>query len=287
MRGIAAMSLGSYSAGKLFRVFLRLAVAEAEFRLMELRRNKQYTIITLSWPYLMMLSIYILGTSYGSIDYYRHVTGVEDPLIFLAVASAVAFTAVGIIDYTSNSLLWHRWLGTLPYVILASPRFTVYLLASGTALTVFSVAINYVSIVPLILVLGGLDSFFRLMVIVAIVLLGMIPLMGIAIVASLLSIVAREEGNVLGFLNPLLLLLSGVFYPVELLPRILEWASKIIPVTYVVESAKLVSGFDAPGVKVIYIVLYAFALMSLLYNVGGVLALEYLEKVAQRRGVSS
>lgn len=234
----------------------------------------------------MMVSIYILGTSYGSIEYYKAVTGVKDPLIFLAVASAVAFTAVGIIDYTSNSLLWHRWLGTLPYVILSSPRFSIYLLASGTTLTIFSIAINYVSIAPLILLLGGLDSFLRLMAIVAIVFLGMIPLMGIAVVASLLSIVAREEGNVLGFLNPLLLLLAGVFYPVELLPRLLEWASRAIPVTYVVESAKLVSGFDAPGVKLLYIVLYAFALMSLVYNVGGLLALEYLEKIAQRRGVS-
>ncbi|MCE4604755.1 MAG: ABC transporter permease [Aeropyrum sp.] len=275
------MPLGEHA-----RIFATIVKAEASFRIMELKRNPIFTILSLVWPYLMLVSIYVLGTSYGSIERFEAAMKVDDPILFLAVASAIAFTAVGVIDYTTNSILWHRWLGTLPYVIMSTPSFTAYMIASGIVVTGFAIAMNYISISPLILVIGGFESFYKLMIIVGIALLGMVPLAGIAAVAGLLSIIVKEEGNVLGFLNPLLLLVSGVFYPIEILPRILALMSKLVPVTYLVETAKLVAAFQATEVKIIYIALYVFGLMAIVYNLGGGMVIAMLERHAQKRGVS-
>ncbi|MCE4617842.1 MAG: ABC transporter permease [Desulfurococcales archaeon] len=259
--------------------------AELYLQISWLRSNRILFALQLFWPYTAILVIYVMGSAYGSVENLASALGVEDPLLYIVAASAIMFAASGIIDQTASVALWHRWLGTLPYIYTSTPSFTRYLLVSGLTSSLFQSAFNFLALAPAAFIIGGLSSGLRLFLVFAVMIIGALPLIGLGITAAIASILAREEGNVLSFLNPLLVFLGGVFYPIEILPRILQEASTIIPVRYVVDAARLAAGFQTPTGQGILLILYSLALLILLYNGLASLGVSRLERATRKRGL--
>ncbi len=259
--------------------------AELYLQLYWIRNNRVMAVLQVVWPYASILVLYTLGTAYGSLENLSRVLGVEDPLVYIVAASAVMFAASSIVDNISNVGLWQRWLGTLTYVYSGVPSYPKYLIASGVASSLFQAGFTFLALAPAALAIGGLDSGLRLLLVFAVMLFGSLPLVGLGVAAALLSVMFREETNVFSFLNPLLVFLGGVFYPVEVLPRILQHMSTLVPVKYVVDAARIASGFQTPEGSGLLLVLYALALLSILYNLLALAGIPGLERRARRRGV--
>ena len=249
-----------------------------------IKGNRWLAGLWLLWPYMAVVVLYVLGTSYGSLENLAKSLGVDDPILYLFAASNIAFAATGIIDTVVGIATWHRWIGTLPYVYLQPNRFSSYLVVSGLASSLFNIMENYLAILPGVLIYSGLRGGIGLTVVLLVLVIGSLPLVGIAVAAALASLIAREEGNVLSFLNPLLLLLSGVFYPVEVLPRLLQALSAAVPVTYVVQAARLAASFSHGPGAALYYAAYTLGLMIVVYNTLSLAVIELGEKSARSRG---
>ncbi|MEB3774785.1 MAG: ABC transporter permease [Desulfurococcales archaeon] len=249
------------------------------------RSNRVMLVLSFLWPYATVLVLLALGSSYGSLEEWRRSMGVEYPLIYLFAASAVAFASAGIIESASGVALWHRWVGTLPYVYLAPAGFPRYLLASGVANSLVMALIDFTAVAPAVVLLGGLEGGVRLLLVLLVMVIGSLPLVGIAILASLASLMAREEGNIIYFVNPLLLLASGIFYPLEVLPRLLRLASEVLPVTYVVEAARIASTYTTGLGRAVLGVAYTLAVMTVIYNMVSLYLIGSGERGVRRRGV--
>ncbi len=250
-----------------------------------LRGNRWLATLWVLWPYMAVIVLYVLGTSYGSLSNLARSVGVDDPILYLFAASNIAFTASGLIDTVTGIATWHRWIGTLPYVYLQPNRFSSYLVVSGMASSLFNILLNYLALLPGVIVYSGMRGGMGLTIVLLVLVLGSLPLVGIAVAAALASLIAREEGSILSFLNPFLLLLSGVFYPVTILPRILQLLSTIVPVTYVVKAARLASSFKHGPGAALYFAAYTLGLMIIVYNTMSLAVVERGEKSARSRGV--
>jgi ABC-2 type transport system permease protein len=67
----------------------------------------------------------------------------------------------------------------------------------------------------------------------AILLLASVSFFGIGMMTAVLPLISPEKGAQLGFVaQGLLLVVSGVYYPVSVLPDWMQWVSKISPATY-------------------------------------------------------
>ncbi len=261
-----------------------IARAELLIHLWWLKNNKPLLVLWFLWPYLTALFILALGTAYGKLEEFRETMGVASPILYVFVGSAVVFASASIVDIAASVALWHRWIGTLPYIYLAPIRFNLYLVLSGVVGGLFMVSQNFIAIAPVVLILEGLLGGLRLLAVLSVMVLGMVPLIGIAVVAAVLTIAARVETNVVSFINPLLLLVSGIFYPVEILPRVLRALSEVVPVTYVVESAKIISTYTYPPGSLIVYIAAILATMALAYNGWSALVVSRSEKYIRRKG---
>ena len=62
---------------------------------------------------------------------------------------------------------------------------------------------------------------------------------GIGMMTAVLPLISPEKGTQLGFIaQGLLLVVSGVYYPVTMLPQWMQWLSVISPATYTLEGAR-------------------------------------------------
>ncbi len=262
-------------------------VARAEFyaNLYWMKNNKGLLIAMVVWPYIMVALVMGLGYLIGSPEVYARRMGISNPALFMLSASVVAMSSVTIIDTVAGYTLYNRWLGTLNYILLTPMKTPKLLIAAGLPTALLGPAITVSSVMPAAVYFEGASGALRLAVMYLIIIAGMVPLIGISVIAASLLLIVREESNVINSLVPFLLLVSGVFYPVGILPGALQAVANAVPVKYVVDAAKLVSRLSTGVGAHLFMVLYILALMGVAYNLTAFLFVGKVDAKAKSRGV--
>ncbi len=262
-------------------------IVRAEFfaNLYWMKNNKGLLVAMVVWPYLMVALVMGLGYVFGSPEIYAERMGISNPALFMLSASVVAMSSVTIIDTVAGYTLYNRWLGTLNYILLTPIRTPRLLIAAGLPTALFGPAITVTSVMPAAIYFQGVSGLLNLGAIYFMIILGMIPLLGISVIAASLLLIVKEESNIVNSLVPFLLLVSGVFYPVGVLPHALQLVARAVPVKYVVDAAKLLSALSTTSGAALFTVLYILAFMGVAYNLAAFLLVGKVDAKAKARGV--
>jgi ABC-2 type transport system permease protein len=163
-----------------------------------------------------------------------------DRVTTILLVGAVIWAYLGIIfEILTETVAWERWEGTIEYTFMAPLSRPVHLLGMGLF------AIGY-GVVRAVLLFGVVAAFFSLHLpdanyTAALVLLvvASISFIGIGMMTAVLPLISPEKGTQLGFVaQGVLLVISGVYYPVSVLPTWMEWLSKISPATYALRGCR-------------------------------------------------
>ncbi len=159
--------------------------------------------------------------------------------LYLLVGTLVWSYLSQIFYVISEMVAWERWEGTIEYTFMAPSSRLTHLV--GTSLF----AIVY-GIVRTLLILGAAALFFELDLAQANLgaaslwlLVGSISFTGFGILAAVMPLLFPERGvQMTNVVAALLLLISGVYYPVEVLPGWLQLLAKASPATYVIRGMR-------------------------------------------------
>jgi ABC-2 type transport system permease protein len=163
-----------------------------------------------------------------------------DRVTTILLVGAVIWAYLGIIfEILTETVAWERWEGTIEYTFMAPLSRPVHLLGMG----VF--AIGY-GVVRAVLLFGVVAAFFSLHLpnadyVAALVLLvvASISFIGIGMMTAVLPLISPEKGTQLGFVaQGVLLVVSGVYYPVSVLPGWMQALAKISPATYALRGCR-------------------------------------------------
>jgi ABC-2 type transport system permease protein len=155
-------------------------------------------------------------------------------LTTVLLIGAVIWAYLGIIfEILTETVAWERWEGTIEYTFMAPLSRPIHLTGMG----LFAVAYG---VVRASLIFGVVAAFFSLHMphadfATALVLLGIasISFIGIGMMTAVLPLISPEKGMQLGFMaQGIMLVVSGVYYPVSVLPGWLQAISTMSPATY-------------------------------------------------------
>lgn len=143
----------------------------------------------------------------------------------------------------SSSIAYERWEGTLEYTFMAPVKRLVHL--TGVSLT----ALLY-SLVRTLVVLAGLLLFTDLNFaganlggVLVVLLVSTLAFVGLGLMAAVLPVMSPERGaEATHIFQGSLLLVSGVYYPVEVLPKWLQPFSMLSPATYTLSACRKLVG---------------------------------------------
>jgi ABC-2 type transport system permease protein len=153
---------------------------------------------------------------------------------------AVVWAYLGVLfEFLMETVAWERWEGTIEYTFMAPLSRAMHLAGQG----VFAISYGLLRAVFLFVAcalffdLSMPDAnFFGAFVVLAI---ASISFIGIGVMTSVLPLISPEKGTQLGFVaQGTLLVVSGVYYPVEVLPGWMQAIAKISPATYALEGAR-------------------------------------------------
>ena len=141
------------------------------------------------------------------------------------------------------SIAYERWEGTLEYTFMAPVSRLVHLLG----ISLFSL-LN--SLVTTVIVLTGLMSFTALTLrgvnlfgVVVVLAVSTVAFVGLGLIAAVFPVMSAERGaEATHIFQGSLLLVSGVYYPVDVLPKWMQPLSAISPATYTLSACRKLFG---------------------------------------------
>lgn len=214
---------------------IRASYAFVERNINLIKRYWSWEIVWLVYSVADSLAVSFIGLGMGVI------TGAQNAnldthylVLYLLIGTLVWRFLSSIFYWMTNLINIERWEGTIEYTLMAP----IHRLTHMAGQTLFAVGYS-LFFTGVILVITSLIFHIDLAQAnlwggVLILIAGSLSFVGIGVMASILPLLFPERGEQMTHVFiALLLLISGVYYPVEVLPAFLQKLSVFSPATYV------------------------------------------------------
>jgi ABC-2 type transport system permease protein len=245
------------------------------------RRYVWWEIAFFIWTVANTLTIVFIAKGIdaagGTIDVERTTT--------VLLIGAVIWAYLGIIfEILTETVQWERWEGTIEYTFMAPLARPVHLAGMG----VFAVVYGVVRAAFLFFVVAAMfglalphANFASAVLVLAV---ASVSFVGIGMMTAVLPLISPEKGVQLGFIaQGILLVVSGVYYPVDVLPGWMQALATISPATYALEGIRAAI-LDGAGVADVWDDIWPLLLIGALAVPLGLEVFRRGERYAKRHG---
>lgn len=209
----------------------------------------------------------------------------DERLLMVLVIGTIFWSYLAIVfEFIAEAVQWERWEGTLEYTFMAPVRRYAQLLGAAFYAVLFGLVHTVFVLLALVLFfdLDLTNANFPTAIMFS--LLGTVSFIGIGIAASVLPLMYVERGAQMVFvLQSVLLLISGVYYEIEVLPDWMQFLSQFSPATYVLDGVRA-SLIDGVGIDQLLHDVWPLLIMALVFIPAGLWAFGRAERYAKRTG---
>jgi ABC-2 type transport system permease protein len=205
-------------------------------------------------------------------------------VLFLLLGTLVWAYLSAVLDDISLVITWERWEGTIEHTLMAPVPRALHLIGMsvfGVMHAVVRTLLIFAIAVPFFTVDLGDANWFAAAVVLAV---GSVSVAGLGILAGVLPLLYPERGTQMSFmLQAIILLVSGVYYSVEVLPDWLRLFSYISPATYLLDGIRAAI-IDGEGLSGVWDELLILAGFGVLLVPGGIAVFALAERYAKKTG---
>jgi ABC-2 type transport system permease protein len=211
-------------------------------------------------------------------------TDTERLMTFLLIGALIWSYLSMIFDVLSETVQWERWEGTIEYTFMSPTSRVTHLLGMGVYAVVYGIARTAV-VLGVAMLAFDLDlsdaNYWAAMVVLAVC---SISLVGFGVVAAVMPLLSPEKGQQVTYIvSALLLLVSGVYYPVKVLPEWMQVIAQYSPVTYALEGSRAALQ-DGVGLSQLWGSIWPLLIMGAVFVPMGLFVFHLGESYAKRTG---
>jgi ABC-2 type transport system permease protein len=202
------------------------------------KRYWGWEMVWLAYGVVNTLAITFIAEQVG----YVGIAGAEEVralVLFLLTGTLVWAYIQAVLDDVSMVIIWERWEGTIEHTLMAPVPRWMHLL--GIASFGIMHALVRTSLIFLLAIpFFSVDmSHANLPAAALVIALGSVSVVGIAILGGVLPLLYPERGAQMTFmLQSAILLVSGVYYTVDVLPGWLQALAVVSPATYILDGIR-------------------------------------------------
>jgi len=222
---------------------LRAAYAFVERNANLIKRYWAWEMVWLAYSLVNALSITFIGKAFGN----------TTTILFLLVGTLVWHYLAMVFDLISESIQWERWEGTIEYTFMAPVSRLTHLLGQSAFAVLYGV-------LHTIVILGVISLFFQIdlshanfVSMLLLIVTGSLSFIGLGMLAAVLPLLSPEKGmQMTNIIKAFVLLVSGVYYDISVLPEWLQHLARISPAYYMLVGMRsaLIEGTSVGGLLV-------------------------------------
>ena len=209
---------------------------------------------------------------------------VRELVLFLLIGTLVWAYLSAVLDDMSLVITWERWEGTIEHTLMAPVPRAVHLVgmsAFGVLHATARTLLILVCSVPFFSLTFEGASWPAALAVMAV---GSVSLVGLGILTGILPMLYPERGEQMSFMaQAIVLLVSGVYYSVDVLPGWLQAFSLLSPATYILDGIRGAI-IDGEGISSQGGNLLALAVFGAVTVPGALLAFNAAERWAKKTG---
>jgi ABC-2 type transport system permease protein len=225
-----------------------LAYAFVEREIALSKRYWAWEIVWLVYGVVTSLSVAYIGLAAPAISGGQVDEAAISRFVLYLLVGTIAWRFLGIIfENIGEVIAWERWEGTIEYTFMSPvPRLT-HLLGMCAATLVRALAFS-IAILGCVTLFVPVDlSHANVVSAVVLLAVGALAFIGLGIASAAFPLMWTEKGLQMAYIvQAVVLLVSGVYYPVSVLPAWMQVLSTISPATYVIRGMRsaLMDGAD-------------------------------------------
>lgn len=205
-------------------------------------------------------------------------------ILFLAIGTLVWGYLNSVFANVAETIAWERWEGTIEYTMMAPVSRLTHMLGMSLFAIVYG-------IIRSVILFGVLAAFFDIDLGQAnmagaalVIVVGSISFIGFGIMGAVLPLLFPEKGEQMTFIiSSILLLVSGVYYPVDVLPGWMQALSSLSPATYVLDTMRA-AVLDGTSTVTLLGDLIPVGIIAIVSIPLGMAVFQYFERYAKRTG---
>ena len=249
------------------------------------RRYWVWEVVWFLYSVATVLSVGYLASGLGAIGAGETADGVRRAQVYLLVG-ALLWTFMSLLFHeTSFAIAWERWEGTIEYTFMAPVRRLTHL-AGVSLFSLFYGLLRSALILIAVVLLIHVDLNHADFAAAALVLAAStVPLMGLGIFVAILPLLSPEKGEQMTFaVQGILLLVSGVYYPLTVLPGAFQVIGHASPLTYTLQGVRDAL-INHTGIVDLLPTVGLLLAMGVVLILGGLMAFAAAERRAKRMGL--
>jgi ABC-2 type transport system permease protein len=218
--------------------------ANAFYGFFERQRDlyKRYWVWEVAWfayGLVSVLSIGYLASGLGSLGYDASHVDLGAARLYLLIGALMWGYMSFVFFEVAFAIAWERWEGTIEYTFMAPVRRVTHLMGVCSFAVLYGLVRSALVMLAVILLFHIDLSHANLLSAAIVLAVSTVPLIGLGIFTSILPLLSPEKGEQLAVaVQGLLLLVSGVYYPVSVLPLYVRVAGQVSPLTYTLEGIR-------------------------------------------------
>src|SRR5467141_1794015 len=211
----------------------------AERSLHSVRRYWVWEVVWLFYSMVSVLSIGFLASGLGTLGAAGGAFDIRKAQLYLLIGALLWGYLSLVFMEAAYAIAWERWEGTIEYTFMAPIRRVTHLF--GICLFAIGYGLVRTFVVLLIAIaMFNLDfSHADIPAALAVLAASTVPLIGLSILTAVLPLLSPQKGEQMSIaVQGFLLLVSGVYYPLSVLPLPFQLAGAASPLTYALQGIR-------------------------------------------------
>ena len=188
-------------------------------------------------------------------------------------------------EIISETVSWERWEETIEYTFMAPVHRATHLLSVCGYAIIYGILRSSIILVVLSFFFKldmGTANFSSALYVLAIASLSFI---GLGMCAAILPLVSPEKGmQVVSIFQSLLLMFSGVYYEINILPQWMQWVARFSPATYALRGMRA-SILQGAGWREVWVFVGPLLIFGAIMIPSGIMLFIRMERWAKQKGV--
>ncbi|HSS61232.1 MAG TPA: ABC transporter permease [Candidatus Limnocylindrales bacterium] len=197
---------------------------------------KRYWVWEVVWLFYSIVSVLSIGFLASGLDTLGAVGAGFDlrkAQLYLLIGALLWGYLSLVFMEAAYAIAWERWEGTIEYTFMAPVRRVTHLMGICLFAIGYGLARTFIVLLAAIAIFNLDFSHANLLGTLVVLAASIVPLIGLAILTSVLPLLSPQKGEQMSFaFQGFMLLVSGVYYPLSVLPLPLQVAGAASPLTY-------------------------------------------------------
>ncbi|TMD89692.1 MAG: ABC transporter permease [Chloroflexi bacterium] len=221
----------------------------AERQMHVVKRYWVWEVVWLFYSLVSVLSIGFLASGLGTLGVGGGTFDLHRAQLYLLVGALLWGYLSLVFMEAAFAISWERWEGTIEYTFMAPVRRITHLFGICLFAIGYGLARTFVVLVIASMMFGLDFSHADIPAALAVLAASTLPLIGLSILTAVLPLLSPQKGEQMSIaVQGFLLLVSGVYYPLSVLPAVMQVAGAASPLTYALSGIRS-SLLDGAGMK--------------------------------------